>query len=650
MPDSICRIAVIASGISQEYQNQVIGGAARFAAEHPIRLLVFSDMGGALAGPAHDAGEYNIYSLLRYEQFDGIILLINTIPSAAVRTRLLEQIRAAGIPAVIMDASAPGTASVSIDNYGAMRQIAEHLTDEHKCRRIAYIGGPRDNPESAERLRAVQDVLAERGLPADPRRFREGNFLSADGSRAVRQFLADADPARTADAAEFPDAIICANDVMAIAAMNTLAANELSVPRDVLVTGFDHTFAGRNFSPELTGIDRGLPEAGSLACKMLFSHEVQPGVTQTVLHGTQAVFSESCGCRQRTAESDAAFRRRCCRIAEQYAGSARLNSRMSCAFADCETLPQLTDALRCYLPEMPFDGFWLCLNGDWADDSGGLPAAAEAGEQEQFRTEGYSERMTVPLAYDGDGFPETPDFPSAQMLPAGAEDREDGLLYLFPLHFRRRSFGFCVLRGGTELMQSPTVFSWMITLGNALEHIRKLHCTNAVVRRLEQLSVMDALTGIRNRGGFARDTAAPYREAIRTQHPVMILFADLDGLKNINDRFGHSAGDQALRTVGQALKAVCRRGEICARFGGDEFLVFAADKTEAECDAFADAIRAELTCRNQQGDAPFSVSVSIGCCLTVPAPDSTVFGIVSEADQQMYKEKKKRKTSKYLRK
>ena len=102
--------------------------------------------------------------------------------------------------------------------------------------------------------------------------------------------------------------------------------------------------------------------------------------------------------------------------------------------------------------------------------------------------------------------------------------------------------------------------------------------------------------------------------------------------------------------MGQALKAVCRRGEICARFGGDEFLVFAADKTEAECDAFADAIRAELTCRNQQGDAPFSVSVSIGCCLTVPAPDSTVFGIVSEADQQMYKEKKKRKTSKYLRK
>ena len=648
MPDRARRIAVVVSGIDEEYQNQVICGAEHFAAAHSVRLFLFADMGGIHGIPAHDTGEYNIYSLLRYEQFDGILLLTNTIQSEPVRQELLSAVRKSGIPAVIMDAGIPGAASVTADNYSAMRQIAEHITDHHGCRRIAYIGGPRSNPESADRLRAVQDVLSERGIELHPRQNFEGNFLSEDGGAAVRQFLADAK--KPGSGVPFPEAIICANDVMAIAAMNALAAKRISVPQDVIVTGFDHTFAGRNFSPELTSVDRRLFEAGQLACKMLWAQEVQPGMTQTVLRGTSAVFSESCGCRERTAETEADFRKLSCRIAEQYTADARQNSRMSCAFGACETLPQLTTALRSFVPEMPCSGFWLCLNADWLGDTEAMLAAATSGIREQYRTKGYPERMCVPLAYENGSFSAAEDFSSEQMLPPCASDIASGSDYFFPLHFRSRCFGYCVLRGNAEMMQSPAVFSWMMMLGNVLEHIRKLCCTNAVVERLEQLYVMDALTGIYNRSGFARATAKPYGQAIQEQSPVMIMFADLDGLKAINDRYGHSAGDTALRAVGQAMKNACQNGEIYTRFGGDEFLVFAAGKTEAECSALADAIRGELRCFNEQGDAPFPVTVSLGYRLTVPRPDTSVFSIIAEADQKMYEEKKKRTTSKYLRK
>ncbi|MBQ3940095.1 MAG: GGDEF domain-containing protein [Oscillospiraceae bacterium] len=648
MPDRACRIAVVVSGINEEYQNQVISGAERFAAEHSVRLFLFADMGGLHGVAAHDAGEYNIYSLLRYEQFDGVILLTNTVASEPVRQEILSAVRTARIPAVVMDAGAAGMAAVTIDNYAAMRQIAEHLTDHHKCRRIAYLGGPRHNPESEERLHAVLDVLNERGLSLHPRQVWEGSFLSADGTAAVKQLLADAADPRYQTA--FPEAIICANDVMAVAAMNALAANGIRVPQDVIVTGFDHTFAGRNFSPELTSVNRGLAEAGALACKMLLYHEVQPGITQTVRRGTSPVFSESCGCRERTADSEAAFRRQSCKTADQYIGSARMNSRMSCAFGACETLPQLMTALRSFVPEMPCSGFWLCLNADWLGDTDAMLAAAASGMQGQYRTKGYPARMRVPLAYENGVFTAAEDFASEQMLPPCASDIAGGSDYFFPLHFRSRSFGYCVMRGNAEMLQSPAVFSWMITLGNALEHIRKLCCTHAVVARLEQLYVMDALTGIYNRSGFARETAKLYQQAVQLRQPVMVLFADLDGLKEINDRFGHSAGDTALRAVGQAMKNVCHSGEIYTRFGGDEFLIFAADKTEAECSALADALQDELRCFNEQGDAPFTVSVSIGYCLTVPQPDTSVFTIIAEADQKMYEEKKKRTTSKYLRK
>ena len=650
MPDSIFRIAVVASGINEEYQNQVLRGAERYAAANAVRLSVFADMGGVLSGADYDAGEYNIHRLMRPERFDGVILLTNTIPSAAVRRQLIDTVRDSGIPAVFMEAETEGAAAVVIDNYAAMRQIAEHITAYHGCRRIAYIGGPRNNHESAERLRAVQDVLSERGLSLHPKRVREGHFLSADGNAAVMQFLSDAAAARAPDTLEFPDAIICANDVMAVAAMNALAANGISVPDDVLVTGFDHAAAGRNYSPELTSMDRGLEEAGAIACRMLQEHEVNPGTTQVFRRSTAPVWSESCGCRERTADSEQAFRRRSIRNAVQNAENTRLNSRMSCAFGACETLPQLITALRSFVPEMPCGRFLLCLNSDWMGGTESMLAAAADGIKEQYRTEGFPELMCVPIAYQNGMFIEAEDFPSGQMLPSSLPDAGSGTDYFFPLHFRSRGFGYCVLRGNAETVSSPAVFSWMITLGNALEHIRRLCCTNAVVGRLEELYVMDALTGIYNRRGFARETAEAYQQAIREQKPVMIMFADLDGLKEINDQHGHHAGDTALRAVGEAVRRVCRHGEIGTRFGGDEFLIYASGKTEAECAAMSDAIREELRLFNELSGEPFTVSVSIGWNLSVPEPESTVFRMIEEADQKMYEEKKKKTKSKYLRK
>ena len=645
MPDRVRRIAVVVSGVNEEYQQQVIGGAERFAAEHAVHLCLFAAMGGVLSGADYDAGEYNIFRLLQPTRFDGILLLVNTIPSAAERKRLLDAVNDAGVPVVLVDTAASGAVSVVIDNYAAMRGITEHLTDHHGCRRIAYIGGPRENAENAERLRAVQDVLAERGLTLEPERIWDGHFLSADGSAAVRRFLSE-----TASEPGLPDAIICANDVMAIAAVNALQSYGISVPQDMIVTGFDHTFAGRNFSPELTCVDCGLSAAGSLACRMLWANEVQPGVTRTVLRDTAAVLSESCGCCEHTADSEQTFRRYSIRTALQYTESARLNSRMSCAFGECETLPQLIAALRNYVPEMPCEGFRLCLNTDWAGDKEAMLNAAATGEKLSFRTEGFPEQMCVPLAYENGAFTDAADFPSAQMLPSCVPETGNGTDYFFPLHFRSRSFGYCVMRGSVEMVHSPAVFSWMITLGNALEHIRRLSCTNAMVSRLEELHVTDALTGLMNRRGFARETSAAYEEALKQHCPVMIMFADLDGLKQINDVYGHDAGDNALRAVGHAVRDVCQNGEIGTRFGGDEYLIFASGKTEAECAALSEALQEHLKRFNEREKNPYTVSVSIGWHLAVPEPGSTVFRIIAEADQKMYEEKKKRAKSKYLRK
>ena len=129
----------------------------------------------------------------------------------------------------------------------------------------------------------------------------------------------------------------------------------------------------------------------------------------------------------------------------------------------------------------------------------------------------------------------------------------------------------------------------------------------------------------------------------------MIMFADMDGLKNINDSYGHKAGDHAIRSIAAILQECCLDGEIACRFGGDEFFIFGAEYTSERALAMRKRIQECIDICNRNSGRPYQLSVSIGACITVPAPGSTVFQLITIADNRMYEEKKKKNPSKYLK-
>ena len=129
----------------------------------------------------------------------------------------------------------------------------------------------------------------------------------------------------------------------------------------------------------------------------------------------------------------------------------------------------------------------------------------------------------------------------------------------------------------------------------------------------------------------------------------MLMFIDLDGLKGINDTFGHDVGDSAIRNIADALRASCTDGEVYCRFGGDEFIVFAANADDAHAKKLTDKIQAYVRDVNEQGVNPFTLSASIGHIISVPKPEDDIFRFVTAADKKMYIEKRKKKRSKYLK-
>ena len=112
--------------------------------------------------------------------------------------------------------------------------------------------------------------------------------------------------------------------------------------------------------------------------------------------------------------------------------------------------------------------------------------------------------------------------------------------------------------------------------------------------RLVELSVTDGLTGLMNLRTFRSRLAQELARAWRSRRPLSVIVVDLDGLKEINDAYGHEAGDQALRDVGRCLRGTLRASDMAARIGGDEFALLAPDTSAPTACSMAERMRASV--------------------------------------------------------
>jgi diguanylate cyclase (GGDEF)-like protein len=189
-----------------------------------------------------------------------------------------------------------------------------------------------------------------------------------------------------------------------------------------------------------------------------------------------------------------------------------------------------------------------------------------------------------------------------------------------------------------------------INICNSLENLRKLMCLEYAVDRLANLYTKDTFSGIYNRNGFVQATNDIYHDCMENGRDIMLMFIDLDGLKIINDTYGHDVGDRAICNIADVLRDSCTDGEIFCRFGGDEFIVFGADYTEEQAQQLTQRIEANIAGINASGENPFILSASSGYTIAKPKKGEDIFNFVTYADNMMYAEKRKKKQSRHLKK
>jgi diguanylate cyclase (GGDEF)-like protein len=162
-------------------------------------------------------------------------------------------------------------------------------------------------------------------------------------------------------------------------------------------------------------------------------------------------------------------------------------------------------------------------------------------------------------------------------------------------------------------------------------------------RRIRALSDRDSLTDLLNMRAFMRIAARDHRNAARRSRPYAVLLVDIDHLRNINETYGHDSGNKALRTVAGALLRVTSADDLVARLGGEEFVVYLADKDEEAAAEVAQRLRNLVYSSTLEVNVEIvRIQVSVGSA-TFPADGDTLERVMSAAERAMYEDKKLRK-------
>ena len=213
------------------------------------------------------------------------------------------------------------------------------------------------------------------------------------------------------------------------------------------------------------------------------------------------------------------------------------------------------------------------------------------------------------------------------------------VFYIEPLYTKKRCYGYAVMSyGHTDKIPDTCYRFWLKDYKVSLEAQRRMQEIQYLYTQMQQSAVTNLMTGLYNRNGFNMLSEEILNEARENDERIAVIMADLNCLKYINDTFGHEAGDDAIKTAGNALKAVkCRNAvrEENFRMGGDEFLKVITGKfTDNDVSDCITKINAVLDERNK-GNHRYPVIVSMGRAIGKASEISVIFDLVAPADKEM---------------
>ena len=617
-----------------EHQKHIMDGMIDATKEIGCNIYIFTNHSFRQNAKESAQGAYQIMELPDFAYFDGVIVAPDTILYPPVASFVMDKLRTSKIPFITLDHPMEGHSCLQTSSYDAQYKMIDHLVKEHNCKEIAYIRGPVGYAEADNRYQGYCDALKDNGILVKEENVYEGNFTLESGLQATIQIHAKG---------TLPDAIACANDNMAVGALEYLKMVGVSVPQDVLLTGFDNSETAMYSNPSITSVDKNPHELGYQAV-----HEILDIIEGKDPHHfmveTRPAGRESCGCG--TADDIDISRLKYKYIQKDiYTGhlSELINANLA-QFSGLQSPDEVIPILKETIHKISLKVFYLCV----CDTSKvfALPESNMGGDfdLQQVNTD-YTEKMELPLAYENNALTSYKAFPKGMVLPQEVRERNgDGNYYVVtPICFQNCCYGYAVSGNDKLALMNNLYYSWLMNIGVAYDNIRKKMLLQDAVIKLNNVWSYDTLTQLYNRAGFYYE-AKTILEILKFQNSkIFVLFSDADGLKKVNDVQGHEAGDALIKELAACFKENLTGDMLAMRYGGDEFVVFGSYEEEEEIEILLQSIQASIDRRNMSGENSFTLSTSIGVTTYCAQDVDELSDLIDIADANMYEQKRKKR-------
>lgn len=605
--------------------NRMIVDIQKYAKQADIDVFVFVNFGVFDSSLSqYSEGEKSFYKLPDYSTFDGIVIYEGMMNIEGLEEELYDYLhKKATCPVIYLKSVREGFYSIIYNDKQAMKDITTYLIKEYGVKDICHMSGRMELFDARERLSGYEEAMAEAGIAVTPSMVYSGEYYTHKTKETLDFFYSSR--------GHYPEAIVCANDHMAVSVIEELVNRGVKVPDEVLVSGYDNIILSQTCNPSLTTFETDFDAVASNIVNIVTRLSNGEKVDK-VTHINDKMLLRQSTDRNKVIEPDKVdFTAEINDLRTDYHGLEDvffLNSALEVSFTEEELFSSVdhyyynTAALKSY----------VCLTDD----------AFKSAERPAEKITDFTENVVLKRIYyrEENRHYDSPEyeFATSELLPEEYLLSEPSVYFVNTIHAGMKVYGYIISVFPKGRRPNRFLQSYAGGIGRAIENFN-IRNEFLDVEEMKRAYLLDTLTGLYNRKGYESNLLILEDRAKRHDLNLCVASIDMDGLKYINDTFGHSEGDVALSEFAGVLLATLEEGEIAARYGGDEFAAILISKDPVRHKRFEKKLEQNLQELAKASAHPYTIHASVGVINTSDYPDLTTQACLKKADELMYEHK-----------
>lgn len=652
------KIGVLVYKMTNEYALDILSGIYSFFKDKDdVQVFVVQTNSPMADNNYYDYQSWTGVNLLFAEAVDAIIVITGSYASCITTeqmNQLLCNFKTKPIISISADINLPDSYYTTTNCETAYENAVSHLKNKHGCKKIAFFSAnPTNSNEAIERFEAYKKALKSNGIKYDEKLVLHGNFeldfaIQVMQEKYPRKELIDF------------DSIICVNDLTALGCQTHLHKIGVNVPDEVKIIGYDDSSYAAQAKPRISTMNQRIKNQGYISAELIYKKLCGIDIPKHKVIEVKPIYKQSCGCIP-IQNNDDIFRNSKDKLIHTHSLENTQNKMTNQYYRTLnsvssiysllglsqttETIHRFANTLEKILLELDYAACMVCLYQK--------PVTHDFGKKFSIPSKAFT-AMFLDANETKTKYSTSKEFnPNVNPFNDESFEKVSGIFILNPIFAGRKNYGYlvCKVNNNDFAMNSVSIKILVNTIAQNYEYTKSLTKSKSLSElnvslqhsnsNLDLQSKTDELTKVLNRRGFMELGQKTLDFAADVGKRGVVFFGDLDGLKKINDTYGHDMGDEAIKAAAQVIAQSLRSTDTVARLSGDEFGAIAVGMSLNQEEKFRVKVSQFCEAISKDRNFPFTLSISIGAVeFNETNKISSLKELLSLADKKLYIEKR----------